>query len=191
MTSNRTAGMVLGALLFLMAVLAHKWLEAGMLSHMLLQLPSIAAAGWLMFGKARWLERVAPFDAHGLTVFSGGLFLSAYWMIPRALEISITSGLSETVKFGTLFVIGAMLPGAIARANSIIQMFFLGNFCAMTAIVGMLYQDQARQLCNAYLIDDQSITGMGLVLASGALAIWWCVHNFSLLADISPDTELR
>jgi hypothetical protein len=154
-----------------------------MLRHMLLQLPSIAVAGALLFGRAPCLHRAAAFNSHGLTVFTAALFVGAYWMVPRALELSITSGLAQTLKFATLCALGAALPGAIERANGIIQIFFLGNFCAMTAIVGMLYQDQSRQLCNAYFIDDQANTGIGLVLASCALAIWWCIRNFTIGSD--------
>ncbi|WP_332877648.1 hypothetical protein [Massilia sp. S19_KUP03_FR1] len=176
MTGSRTMRVVTGSLCLLAAALAHQWLEATMLRHMLLQLPCSAAAGWLLSGNPRWRQRAAAFDRHGLSVFTAALFVSAYWMIPRALERSTTDALAETLKFGTLFALGAALPGAMARANGIIQIFFIGNFCAMTAVVGMLYQDQSTQLCNAYLVDDQAATGIGLVLASGALAIWCCLR---------------
>lgn len=180
---RRTLRLGVGALCLLASALAHRSLEGAMLSHMLLELPAIAVAGWLLCGSAPWLQRLAPFDAHGLSVLSAALFASAYWMIPRALELSLTSSLSELLKFASLFALGAALPGAIKRANAIIQLFFIGNFCAMTAIVGLLYQDQPRQLCNAYLIDDQSSTGSGLVIVACAVALCWCVQHARLLAD--------
>ncbi|WP_426115858.1 hypothetical protein [Massilia sp. PWRC2] len=160
-----------------------------MLSHMLLQLPAITVAGSLLCGNAPCLRRLAPFDAHGLSVLSAALFASAYWMIPRALELSLTSSLSESLKFATLFALGAALPGAIERANVIIELFFMGNFCAMTAIVGLLYQDQPRQLCNAYLPDDQSMTGSALVIAACALALRWCVQQVRAASAPAADGQ--
>lgn len=165
------------------AILAHGWLEASMLRHMIVQLPLLVASGALIGWRVRWLDAVRVIDAHGLTGLTALLFISAYWMIPRALEQSLDAALPQMAKFLSLTMIGALLPGALRRANTIVQIFFLGNFCAMTAIVGMLYQDQPRQLCNAYLVDDQALTGMLLVMASVALAVLWCIRQF-------PQTEL-
>lgn len=164
-----------GALCVVLAAAAHGWLEASMLRHMLLQLPLLAAGGWLAAGRSRMLRGAARIDQYGVTVLTALLFVSAYWMIPRALEQSLNGALSEAAKFASLVLIGALLPGALVRANPIIQLFFLGNFCAMTAIAGMLYQDLPQRLCNAYLQDDQVITGTALVIAAPAVALLWCV----------------
>lgn len=157
------------------AVFAHRWLEASMLRHMLLQLPLLAAAGWLVAGRAARTGRVAALDEHGLSTFTALIFVSAYWMVPRALELSLTAPAAQAAKFASLLLTGALLPGALKRANRIVQLFFLGNLCAMMAIAGMLYQDMPQRLCNAYLLDDQVVTGTGLVLASLAIAAIWCL----------------
>ena len=43
----------------------------------------------------------------------------------------------------------------------------------MTAIVGLLYQDNPARLCNFYLLDDQLRAGQGLVLLSVLLPALW------------------
>lgn len=172
-------GLALACLLA--AALPRAWLEASMLRHMLLQLPLLVAAGWLIAGAmprgrqdsppGRW--RIAAVDQHGITGLTALLFVSAYWMIPRALELSITDPLVEAAKFISLATLGAILPSSLWRANRIVQLFYMGNLCWMTAIAGIQYQNMPQRLCNAYLLDDQIATGAALVCASIAIALLW------------------
>ncbi|ELX08883.1 hypothetical protein Jab_2c09410 [Janthinobacterium sp. HH01] len=147
-----------------------------MLRHMLLQLPLLVAAGW-MLARSRGAVRPGPMarhDEHGVCGLTALLFITAYWMIPRALEQSINTPWAEAAKFISLIALGAMLPGSLKRASWIVQLFYLGNFSWMMAIAGIQYQDMPQRLCNAYLLDDQAWTGAALVAASVAIAIAWC-----------------
>jgi hypothetical protein len=167
--------MALAALVAMIAL--RPVLEKSMALHMLLQLPALAGAGALLADTLPpWLRRgVARCDQHGIAGLFAIMFLSAYWMIPRALESALTSPVAELVKFATWIGAGLLLPGMLARANTITQLFFLGNFTAMTAIAGMLYQDAPERLCNYYLRDDQLIAGTGLVIYAIAAALAWLV----------------
>jgi hypothetical protein len=49
--------------------------------------------------------------------------------------------------------------------------FYVGNMVWMSITAGMLYQEATQRLCNAYLWDDQAITGQALVVASIILAV--------------------
>jgi hypothetical protein len=184
MTPRLAAAVGLACLL--LAALPRVWLEASMLRHMLLQLPLIVVAGWLLAGRWSVNRRAGAIDQHGVTGLTIMLFVSAYWMIPRALELSINSPLAEAGKFASLLLLGAMLPGSLARANWIVQLFFLGNFSWMMAIAGIQYQNMPRQLCNAYLLDDQITTGIALVIASIAIAAAWCWRLAPIITANNP-----
>lgn len=173
-----------GALM--VATIAHTWLEASMARHMVIQLPALFIAGWFMFGQTNSINSLAKIDAHGLTSFVFILSVSTYWMIPRALELSIKSSLYEAAKFATLIFAGALAPSALKRANQIVQLFFIGNFCAMAAIFGLLYQDQLKQLCNAYTVDDQALAGVGLVIIACTIPLIWYVFHYRTIIDSSP-----
>ncbi|MQA18245.1 hypothetical protein [Rugamonas rivuli] len=159
-----------------LAALPRHWLEASMLRHMLLQLPLLVAAGWMPARRRSGANpgALARYDEHGVCGLTALLFITAYWMIPRALEQSINTPWAEVAKFISLIALGAILPGSLKRANWIVQLFFLGNFSWMMAIAGIQYQDMPQRLCNAYLLDDQAWTGAALVAASVAIAIAWC-----------------
>lgn len=183
-----------GAMLVALALLLRGPLEASMALHMVLQLPMIAIGGALTAlaaacHKPRLAGLQARWDAHGLAGLAWLLLASAYWMVPRALEQSLTMPWAEAGKFTSLFLLGFLLPGAISRAAAVIQLFFLGNFCAMMAIAGMLYQDMPQRLCNAYSLDDQVVTGVGLVVASIGIAAAWCVWQLPALAGQAAVAE--
>ncbi|MFC6521639.1 hypothetical protein ACFQAT_19930 [Undibacterium arcticum] len=109
--------------------------------------------------------------------------LIAYWMIPKTLEHALVSPTEEFLKFVLIFINGLILPASLSRANKVIQLFFLGNFAGMMAIVGMLYQEAPQRLCNYYLLDDQAFTGTGLVTWSIILPLLWCWRYFVAVRD--------
>jgi len=152
------------------------WLEASMLRHMFIQFPLLLLCGWLLSGplaKPSWPRRLDEYGITGLTLL---LFVSAYWMIPRALEMSLTSHIAQAGKVASLVLLGALLPGSLSRSPWVVQLFFLGNFGAMMAIAGIQYQNMPQRLCNAYLLDDQNLTGVALVMASILISILWCAR---------------
>lgn len=174
-------------------------LERSMPLHMLLQMPMLLGAGvacsyaisciagdpqnppgrpnWLQRGIARWSAACGRgMDEYGIIGLTYFLLLSAYWMVPKALDDVLISPTTELLKFAGFFLAGLLLPGTLVRANRVIQLFFLGNFAWMMAIVGMLYQDPAVRLCNAYLLDDQVVAGQGLVVLSIAIPAFWGIH---------------
>lgn len=181
--SNRTA---FGIATIIVVALAHTWLEASMARHMIIQLPSLFIAGWLLCGRKTPIKFLSKFDAHGLTSFVFAISVASYWMIPRALELATKMLPYEAAKFVTITLAGGLIASALKRANQIIQIFFIGNFCAMTAIFGLLYQDQLEQLCNSYTVDDQSFAGTGLVIIASTVPLLWCASQYRATADASP-----
>lgn len=170
-------------------------LERSMPLHMLVQMPMLLGAGVacafalrhacsvqnapnrLERGIVRLTaNRFGKMDEYGIVALTFFLLLSTYWMIPKALDDVLVSPAAEMLKFAGFFTAGLVLPGTLARANRVVQLFFLGNFAWMMAIIGMLYQDTTVRLCNAYLLDDQVIAGRGLVGLSLLLPAIWCIH---------------
>lgn len=160
----------------LAVIVSSPWLESSMARHMLVLLPLLVFVGWTAVGLLPARLSAARFDEYGIAGLSAMLFVSAYWMIPRALELSLTSPMFEAAKFGSLVLLGLILPGSLKRCPWVVQLFFLGNFGAMMAIAGMQYQNMPQRLCNAYLLEDQGITGLGLVVGAILISIAWCVQ---------------
>lgn len=193
-TTKGLLAALLCALLLAAAAAFRFRLEHSMALHMLVQMPLLLGAGvscafalscalrgrhdtQLMRGVTRLAAyRCWKIDEYGIVGLTFFLLLSAYWMIPKALDNVLVSSAAESLKFAAFFVAGLMLPGTLSRANRVTQLFFLGNFAWMMAIVGMLYQDTAVRLCNSYLLDDQVMAGRGLVLLSIAIPVIWFIY---------------
>lgn len=150
--------------------------EANMAVHMLAHLPSIAVCGALLaaelpgavlrgYAKADWL-------GVGSMIFS--LCALSFWMIPVALDASLMSPSIAWVKYLSLLLAGAMLHAAWRRFPPALMLFLLGNAAGMTATAGLLQQAESR-LCASYVLDQQAVTGSGLLAWAGLMAccaIW-------------------
>jgi hypothetical protein len=158
------------------------WLMQSMLTQMLVQIPLI------FFAAAIWGSRRQPvygpvwqrWNAQGVPGLLGATFCLACWMTPIALDHAAADPAWNAAKVVSL-VAGGWIAGISWRcASNITRIFYLGNMVWMSITVGMLYQESNQRLCNAYLWDDQAVTGQVLVAASIVFAIGWLIRHTAL-----------
>lgn len=160
---------------------ARGWLEATMIGHMLLQIPLLTAIGIIS-------SRLLPERCqHALLASVGGvipcllaaLFVSGYWMLPRALDAALTDPLAEIAKFLSLpMFVGLPIGLAWKRLRAIGRGFVWTNFFSMLAVLGWLYIVAPVRLCNNYLADQQGQAGWWMVTLALLLFFWWLVTLF-------------
>lgn len=168
-----------GLLLLLMLVPSvRKITESSMTAHMLVQYPCLLLAGGLLVRQApaRWLSAARRWNELGMAGLVGSALSLALLMIPRVLDLALVDGRVEAMKLVALVATGAALSLSWHRAGVVMQAFFLGNALAMTAVAGMLYQDAAVRICNAYRLDDQQDLGRALVLIGIGIGVTWSLH---------------
>ena len=184
MTSMRHAGrrafrwprVVVGLLLLVVLVPPLRQMsESSMTAHMLIQYPCLLLAGGLLARElpGRWLSASQRWNELGIPGLVGSALVLALLMIPRVLDLALVDARVEGLKILALIASGAALGLSWQRAGVVMQAFFLGNVLPMAAVVGMLYQDSAVRVCNAYRLDDQQDLGLALtVIAVGIGAVW-------------------
>jgi hypothetical protein len=160
---------------------ARGWLEAIMTGHMLLQIPLLIAVGIMS-------SRLLPERCqNALLAAVGGaipcvltaLFVSGYWMLPRALDAALTDPLVEIAKFLSLpMLVGLPLGLAWKRLHVIGRGFVWTNFISMLAVLGWLYIVAPVRLCNNYLVDQQGQAGWWMVKLALLLFVWWLGNLF-------------
>lgn len=181
--STRRLCAVASTALLVIAVFFRQSMTATMVLHMLVHIPVILVAG-VLAGQAGLLDVkpgapgckvhwLAKYNGHGIPGLLAVAFMMAYWMIPRSLDNVLVSDIASIAKFAGLFIAGLLLLDSLRRADSVIKLFFLGNFVWMTAIVGLVYQENPARLCNSYLMGDQEATGFGLVIVAAVLPMLW------------------
>ena len=165
-----------------------------MVLHMLLQFPLLLASGWALsaalgdrFPLARAFDRV---DAGGLLAATLLSCVSAFWMLPAALDASLLSDPMRIGKYASWWLAGVLARRGAARIVNEVAAFFGGNVAWMLATAGLLYQAGDSRLCVSYLLDDQVATGRGLVAAALVVGAG-TVHRLVRSAEQSPSSGIR
>ncbi len=146
-----------------------------MLTQMLVQIPLIYLAAAIWSEHLRWPPgpRWRQWNAQGAPGLLFSAMVLAFWMTPVALDGAASDSLWEAAKIASVLAAGISAGISWWMASGVAHAFYVGNMVWMTITAGMLYQDATQQLCNAYLWDDQAITGQALVAASIILAVTW------------------
>lgn len=192
MLDRRNVNSLLAVCAMAVALVFRESLTALMSTHMLVQIPLLVVAGicaeqaWRAWrgpleskGGAR-SARSWSYNEYGVPGLLFASLIGACWMLPRALDDALLIWQVAAFKYIGLFVVGVVLRASVRLANAVIKVFFLGNFCWMSAIVGVIYLDQPVRLCNAYLQTDQEWAGRGLIALAVILPLSW------LLSELKP-----
>lgn len=173
----RYAPFGLGALYLLLAAPAARTaLEATMSAHMLVQIPLLAAIGFIA-------SRLLPERCQDwLLAAAGGaipcvllaIFASSYWMLPRALDAALANPLTEAAKFLSLpALVGLPLALAWRQLSVIGRGVIWTNAISMLAVLGWLYIAAPVRVCNSYLVDQQASAGWLMVTFAVMLFAGW------------------
>lgn len=167
-----------GAALATLATL-QPWLEQRMVTHMVVELPLLFAIGLWIAGSRRnspgWLRRI---NASGLTGLIFSMVVSAIWMLPLSLDAAVLHPFVGWLKVCSLLLAGWLTRISLRDAPNAIQAFFLLNWAWMTGAAGALYQQAPERLCSTYLLGDQALAGMGLVVLTVAVVATWIAMAF-------------
>lgn len=173
--------LLLAVALILACLLNRQLLERDPVTHVLVQLPLLIAAGWQV-GRAfaenvTW--RSSDWNRGGLPLLILAVFTLAYWMLPRAIDGALTDPWQEALKFVSLpLLVGLPLAFAWPRAHGLVRGFLQAHAVSMLGVLAFLYTHAPIRICNAYLIDDQVRLGVGFLCAALGLAALWCVPLF-------------
>lgn len=160
-------------------------LESAMSTHMLMQLPLLAVAGFLI-GRA-WLQArpegiaarslafVQSFNAGGVTGLIIASFVMLLWMLPRFLDLARLDITVDLIKFASVPLAGIAVALSWPRLPLIAKAVVHLEVIATLLRFGWGYLAAEERLCLAYLADDQQLTGTLLLWLGGfyAIAVSW------------------
>lgn len=141
--------------------------EADMSLHMLVQIPLLMLTGWLMVASTpapRWYRILDEGGWAGILV---AIFTTSYWMIPWVLDAALIDVRFELLKFfGLPLLVGLPLRWSWPRLSTVGRGFVITNMLSMTAFVGWLYIAAPVRVCVYYLVDQQTMAGKLLLVAT-------------------------
>ncbi|MEC5423741.1 hypothetical protein QGM71_09570 [Virgibacillus sp. C22-A2] len=151
------------------------YMESIMVLHMLVQLPMLILVGWLI-GKKVIIKYKGFFDkwnANGIPGIVLVVFISMYWMLPRALDESLTVLYIQLFKFAGLpLLVGIPLRDSWHKLHSLAKSFVYLNYLPMFGLMAWLYIDTPIQICNNYLLVQQRALGWALLILTAAMIIY-------------------
>lgn len=149
--------------------------EAGLVSHMLLQLPLLGYGGWHVGVALRSTGKstLEDWDRYGVTGFILTVCIALFWMLPRSIETSLNEPGYELAKFMSVPLAGFALASSYPRAPPLLRGLLLSHVISMFGVLAWTFLAAPVRLCLAYLAAEQLIAGY-IFLATGlALAAYW------------------
>ncbi|MFG6447002.1 hypothetical protein ACG0Z6_01960 [Roseateles sp. BYS180W] len=165
----------LGAALLLSYTPLHAWLTARMWSHMLLHIPLLllCGAGLSAASRQRHAPHWARWNDQGLSGLCALLVVLSLAMLPRTLDLVLSSPALITSKTAALLLAGALWADSLTRASLPLRLFATGMLLPMMGGLADWMALQPLRVCRAYTLQDQLDTAAALWWACAALGLWW------------------
>lgn len=162
-------------LLVLLAPPVRHALEASMTAQMLVQLPLLVVAGWLLSRAfpPRVLAGVERWNHRGITGLVLATVTAAFWMLPRSLDAATSHPLIAAAKYLSVpLLVGLPFGVSWSRMGFVVRGVFLVEFVATFFRLGWLYLISPVRLCNNYALNDQQRLGEYMLALGGGLLVW-------------------
>lgn len=165
-----------GALLWMLLVVPpiRQALQATMTAQMLVQIPLLVIAGWLISGAVprRVDAALARWNSAGVTGVLLASVTAAMWMLPRMLDASVDEAWVAAAKFTSIpLLIGVPLALSWPPMPFVVRGAFLLELTASAFRMGWLYLVSPMRLCSNYLLSDQQLLGRLLLVLGAALCL--------------------
>ena len=160
---------------------AGRLLESAMASHVMIELPLLALAGYLIAHpfRERWSKILSVFNRGGVPGILIASFALAFWMIPKWLDYSLVDAGVAWLKYVSLtFLVGFPLALSWPALHPVVAALLKIEFLVMLARLGWIYLISPNRLCNSYLLDDQILLGQGLLAVAATLCLIWTLPLF-------------
>lgn len=143
-------------------------IQSSMPFHMLFQIPMLILAGNLLKSKPQKVQ-YSLFESTAQWLW---IYLSTtFWMLPISLDKALLYPAWDIFKLLSLLITGAVIK-VVFHSNRLLAVFFIGSMAMMLFFVGVYYQQTDTRLCNAYLIESQQVTGIGLIVIACLLLLF-------------------
>jgi hypothetical protein len=149
--------------------------EATMTMQMLVQLPLLVAAGWLLSRAfpSRVLDGVERWNHRGITGLVLGTVTAAFWMLPRSLDAATSQPLMAAIKYLSVpLLIGLPFGVSWASMGFVVRGVFFVELVATFFRLGWLYLISPIRLCNNYALNDQQRLGGYMLAIGGGVLLW-------------------
>ena len=164
--------------LFIAATPAGAYLEASLLSHVLIEIPLLIVIG-MIAGALLKQHLTGVLDVISIPGILLACFTLAFWMIPRWLDASVNDEFIASMKYLSLPALaGAPLALCWRNLHPVARGVVKIELLAMLLRLGWLYLVSPDRLCNNYLLSEQQELGYAFIVLASAAGIIWLYQAF-------------
>ena len=147
--------------------------DSTMSTHMVLQPIIFTCLGLLISKKINFNFGIYNvFGLSGLIIFVSNYI---FWMLPRSLDLTLTSELFDKICH-ICFILGGFIIGkSVVRMAFFVRSAFGINFLAMFSALGFFYSIYQNQACTSYPLIQQKEAGTILLIVVFPI---WLIHLF-------------
>ncbi len=147
------------------------FLDSTMSRHMVLQPLMFTFLGLLAGTKSDFdLGMFNVFGISGLIIFISNYI---FWMLPRSLDLTLTSEILDKTCHISLIIGGIILVKSVKRMAFFVRAAFGIHFLAMFSALGVFYSVYKNQACTSYPLFQQKEAGLTLLAVAFPL---WLAH---------------
>lgn len=141
---------------------------------MLIQIPLLGLAGWLLAQgtPVRLRRAIAGWNHRGISGLVLATLAGLFWMLPRMMDASLDEPIITLAKFLSVpLLIGAPIALSWPRMGFVVRGVFLIELIATCFRMGWLYLVSPVRLCSNYLLNDQQRLGEYLLMIGAAIIL--------------------
>lgn len=145
------------------------------------QIGLLVVAGWCL-GRS-WAPVTAgelgDWNRYGATGLVVAVFTLAFWMLPLSLDFALQEPAWETAKFLSVpLLAGLPLARSWSRLPILARALLWAHLIPMLVVMGWIYNEAPVRLCNAYLLDQQTLLAWTLWGLAAAISAFWTIRAF-------------
>ena len=183
---------LVGSVLWLLIALtpAGSFLEASLLSHVLVEIPLLIFIG-ITIGSLMRQRMPRILDSISIPCVLLASFTLVFWMIPRWLDASLNDEFVAFIKYTSVpLLIGIPLALCWRNLHPIARGVVKIEFLAMLFRLGWIYLVAPDRLCNNYLLSEQQQLGNMLIILGFLVGMIWLGQVFFISSEHRPRQQL-
>ncbi|GMT48948.1 MAG: hypothetical protein IEMM0008_0487 [bacterium] len=165
-----------GVVGFIISPPIDNYLDANMMRHMTIQIPSLIFMGYFASRRLTGihLSDINPYGLTGIIFFIGSL---SFWMIPHSLDETILSNWIDMLMHVNMILAGFFLGKSIRLMPFVLRTAVSIYFIGMLLSASIIYLNYFSLLCASYTLEQQKETGLMLFWLSIGLILWLIVWS--------------
>lgn len=167
-----------------------QWLNAEMYLKMLVQIPSLTIFSFIIGLQMKNVKNkiMATLGNHGASALIFLFGAQTFWMIPRSLDLAVSSTIADMIMHLNLVTAGFLFGVGFRNASFVLKTAFSIYGLSMALSMGIIYIHFNALICAVYTIEMQHIAGKYTLYVFPFVFILFLFRLFYNMSKLEEET---